>query len=184
MRCAVFSNQKLLIWQSISPLPGIGSGSTTSKAAQPVGGHHQQVVRRRGLVDVADLAAVDRGGRQPGLECGVARELRAEAGGSGGNGRGEALCSYHTGGARLPRGPAGIVAGRSRGRGPGKCMKLDRQAGGCRDPAAATGLGVAGALVGIVIGHAYDEKMSGDDDDRPIAMPRARAWCSFAPPSP
>ncbi|MBP6513660.1 MAG: co-chaperone DjlA [Steroidobacteraceae bacterium] len=29
---------------------------------------------------------------------------------------------------------------------------------------AATGLGVAGALVGIVIGHAYDEKMSGDDD--------------------
>lgn len=29
---------------------------------------------------------------------------------------------------------------------------------------AATGLGVAGALVGIVIGHAYDEKMAGDDD--------------------
>ena len=32
MMCAVRSNQKLLIWQSISPLPGIGSGSTTSNA--------------------------------------------------------------------------------------------------------------------------------------------------------
>ena len=31
-RCAVFSNQKFEIWQSISPLPGIGSGNTTSKA--------------------------------------------------------------------------------------------------------------------------------------------------------
>src|SRR5690606_20494631 len=30
--CAVRANQKLLIWQSISPLPGIGAGSTTSKA--------------------------------------------------------------------------------------------------------------------------------------------------------
>jgi phosphoribosylaminoimidazole-succinocarboxamide synthase len=32
MMCSVLANQKLLIWQSISPLPGIGSGNTTSNA--------------------------------------------------------------------------------------------------------------------------------------------------------
>ena len=32
IRWAVLPNQKLLIWHSISPLPGIGSGRTTSKA--------------------------------------------------------------------------------------------------------------------------------------------------------
>ena len=32
IRWAVLPNQKFEIWQSISPLPGIGSGSTTSKA--------------------------------------------------------------------------------------------------------------------------------------------------------
>ena len=42
--CSVWSNQKLLIWQSISPLPGIGSGSTTSNAREAVGGDHQQAI--------------------------------------------------------------------------------------------------------------------------------------------
>jgi len=32
MMCAVFANQKFEIWVSISPLPGMGSGSTTSNA--------------------------------------------------------------------------------------------------------------------------------------------------------
>ena len=55
--CRVRANQKFEICVSTCPLPGIGSGSTTSKALKPVRGDDQHVSRIDG-VDVAHLALV------------------------------------------------------------------------------------------------------------------------------
>ncbi len=54
------ANQKLDIWHSISPLPGIGSGSTTSKADRRSDRDHQQPVAGQ-FIDIADLAAMQQG---------------------------------------------------------------------------------------------------------------------------
>ena len=83
IRCAVSPNQKLLIWHSISPLPGIGSGRTTSERGQAVGGDDEQVAVAE-VEHVADLAAMaqgqagevgfEQGGRHAhSVRCGAAR---------------------------------------------------------------------------------------------------------------
>ncbi len=150
--CACASNQKFEIVVSTRPLPGIGSGSTTSKALKPVGGHYQHVpvVDR---VDVADLALV-----QPvePAETGFVHRRRGQGGVVG-------HWSIPVCGAR-PRADNILRCCMRRVlQGPSPAVKESMGWYGKLIGAvlgAIIGRGLLGAIVGLLIGHQFDRRSS------------------------